>query len=83
MTTNAHAIVHRCHAAMCSVPVQPRFLMCRRHWALVPNELKLAVLRAYRPGQCDDKQPSREYLEAARRAINRVAQIEGFGEYYE
>jgi hypothetical protein len=51
--------------------------MCPRHWSLVPAQLKLAVIRNYRRGQCDDKRPSREWLEAAFAAIAAVAQLEG------
>lgn len=47
--------------------------MCLRHWRMVPVELQRAVWATYRPGQEVNKQPSREYLEAARAAINAVA----------
>jgi hypothetical protein len=51
--------------------------MCPAHWRLLPTRLKVAVLRAYRPGQEVDKQPSAEYLVAQRRAVMWVAVKEG------
>ena len=67
---------HICHAVGCSVPCQPEFLMCRKHWGLVPQVLKARVYRHYRRGQCDDKNPSRYWLEAAAEVIKYVAQRE-------
>jgi hypothetical protein len=60
---------HHCHARGCSTPCKPERLMCKRHWAMVPKELQKAVWDTYRPGQCDDKNPSREWHEAADAAI--------------
>jgi len=54
------------------MPVRPEMLMCLHHWRLVPGLLKAAVTATYRPGQCDDKNPSAAYLKAARAAINAV-----------
>lgn len=67
---------HRCHARGCAMKVAPEMLMCRRHWGMVPRRLQLAVWHAYRPGQCDDKRPSREWLGAADAAIEAVAMVE-------
>jgi hypothetical protein len=50
--------------------------MCLRHWRLVPGPLQKAVWRTYRRGQEVDKNPSTEYLDAARNAINAVAAAE-------
>lgn len=43
--------------------------MCRRHWFMVPKDIQRAVWTHYRAGQCKDKKPSDEYLEAALSAI--------------
>ena len=51
--------------------------MCRPHWLLVPRPLRDSVLAAYRPGQCDDWNPSRAYCEAAKAAVEAVAATEG------
>lgn len=68
---------HHCHATGCATSCPPRMLMCRKHWFMVPPRLQEAVWRHYRPGQCDDKNPSREWHEAADAAIGYVAIREG------
>jgi hypothetical protein len=51
-------------------------LMCARHWRMVPKALQNAVWSTYRPGQERTKDPSPEYLVAARSAIDAVAERE-------
>lgn len=51
--------------------------MCFRHWKIVPREIQRLVWRHYRPGQCDDKNPSEEWHQAADAAIRAVARAEG------
>jgi hypothetical protein len=68
---------HFCHARNCTVRCKPEFLMCGRHWGLVPAKLQRAVWATYRSGQCDDKCPSEEWHEAADAAIAAVALREG------
>lgn len=68
---------HTCHANLCNAPCRPEHLMCPRHWAMVPGALKDAVCSHYRPGQCRDMRPSREWLDAAKLAVAKVAQAEG------
>lgn len=51
--------------------------MCRAHWDLVPNSIRVAVVANYRRGQCDDKAPSGAWVRAARAAITAVAVREG------
>lgn len=70
-------MVHRCHAVGCVRPVPPEMLMCRTHWRMVPKHLQRGVWAHYRHGQCDDKNPSREWHAAADAAIRFVAQREG------
>lgn len=67
---------HHCHAIGCAVIVVPERLMCKRHWSLVPRPLQQAVWQHYRPGQCDDMRPSREWHTAADAAIKHVAKLE-------
>ncbi len=67
---------HRCHARDCSAVVLPEKLMCGTHWRMVPRVLQEAVLQFYRPGQCDDKRPSRVWLYVARAAVEAVAETE-------
>lgn len=68
---------HHCHATGCEIPVPPRMLMCKRHWLWVHPLLRKEVFRTYRPGQCDDKQPSEEWRTAAFAAVGYVALREG------
>lgn len=69
-------MTHLCHAKDCAVVVEPRLLMCARHWRMVPADLRAAVLATYRKGQEIDKRPSKAYARAARAAINAVAALE-------
>lgn len=51
--------------------------MCLKHWRMVPVKLQRAVWRHYRPGQCDDRDPSSDWHKAADAAIGYVARLEG------
>lgn len=44
---------------------------------MVPQPSKDAVLNHYRPGQCNDMRPSREWIDAAKLAVAQVAAAEG------
>ena len=67
---------HHCHARGCMVATRPEMLMCRRHWFMVPKPLRDRVWATYRPGQCDDKQPSAAWFAVANAAIAAVASKE-------
>lgn len=66
-------MVHHCHAIHCGTKCKPEFLMCARHWRMVPLAQQRAVYAAYRVGQCDDKRFSGAWLIAADTAIASVA----------
>ena len=68
---------HRCHARDCRVAVRPELLMCLKHWRMVPKFIQRAVWRHYREGQCDDKDGTKEWMQAADAAIGFVARAEG------
>jgi hypothetical protein len=68
---------HTCHANACGAHCRPEHLMCPKHWSMVPEASKAAVLRHYRPGQCNDMRPSSEWIAAAKRAVLLVAIAEG------
>jgi hypothetical protein len=70
-------MAHTCHATGCEAPVPPEMWGCRKHWYQVPHPIRIRIVRAYRAGQCEDWQPSREYLVAAREAVVAVAEREG------
>jgi hypothetical protein len=67
---------HHCHIPDCNTVVPPRLLMCARHWRMVPKAQQGSVGLYYRPGQENDKNPSVEYLRAARAAIAAVQDFE-------
>jgi len=67
---------HVCHAAGCRTPVHPKMFMCRPHWFRLPKPMRDAIWAAYRPGQEIRKDPSPEYIKAARAAIDHIAQLE-------
>ena len=68
---------HYCHAKGCGIPTKPQFLMCPKHWSMVPWSLKKRVWEAYNPGQEQKKNPTQRYLIVADLAINAVAYKEG------
>ena len=68
---------HPCHAEGCEVEVPPRMLMCIKHWRMVPRPLQALVWRHYVPGQEIRKDPTREYLEVQKQAVEIVARLEG------
>lgn len=59
---------HRCHAPGCRTGVTPDRFACILHWWMLPRRLRDAIQAAYRPGQENDKRPSKQYLKAARAA---------------
>ena len=50
--------------------------MCYAHWKKVPRKIQLAVWKHYRAGQCDDKDFTREWAQAADAAIGYIAMLE-------
>ena len=70
-------MAHHCHATECKAKVPPKMWGCRKHWFMVPKPIRDRILAHYRPGQCDDWEPSMEYLIAAREAVVAVATQEG------
>jgi hypothetical protein len=50
--------------------------MCGKHWRMVPKPLRDAVWATYVPGQEIRKDPTPEYLDITREAIDAVADKE-------
>ncbi len=69
-------MLHTCHAIGCNRQVPAQAIMCRPHWFMVPKPLREEISLTYRPGHEIDKEPSAEYLDAARRAKQAVAEKE-------
>jgi hypothetical protein len=72
---------HHCHVTKCETPCPPRHLMCQRHWAMVPGNLRNGVNLYFNPTQCRTQGkrdlPSSAWLKAARAALNYVSKLEG------
>jgi hypothetical protein len=51
--------------------VPPKLWGCRRHWFRLPARLRAKIWAAYRPGQEITKDPSPEYIQAAREVRDR------------
>ncbi len=58
--------VHTCHWPGCPKAVQPRVWGCRPHWYALPKYLRDRIWATYRAGQEITKDPSPEYIRAAR-----------------
>lgn len=69
-------MTHYCHAKDCKAICKPEFLMCPRHWRMVPRGIQTLVWKHYRLGQCIDKRPSEAWHAAADLAIASVARLE-------
>lgn len=69
---------HHCHASRCRSIVPPAMFMCKKHWFMLPQAMRDAVWREYRPGQEERKvQVSAAYLLVTEEAENYIATLEG------
>lgn len=57
---------HHCHWPGCEKQVPPAMWGCKAHWFKLPQRLRNAIWRAYRPGQEIDGTPSAEYVAVSR-----------------
>lgn len=57
---------HHCHWPGCTAHVAPAAWGCKKHWYMLPLDLRRKVWAAYRAGQEQTKTPSRAYIEVAR-----------------
>ncbi len=57
---------HLCHWPGCEIEVPPKLWGCSKHWFSLPVGLRRAIWATYRPGQEITKDPSPEYIAAAR-----------------
>lgn len=65
-----------CHAVDCNIRIPRGFLMCPRHWYMVPQSLRKEVWREHRLGQEETGAYTQQWVDVARKAINYVAQLE-------
>jgi len=78
--------MHYCQAKSCTLEIPRVVLMCRPHWAMVPNPLKNAVNRTWRALNValrstvltahDKAQALRDYEAARAEAISAIAVLE-------
>lgn len=59
---------HTCHWPSCKLEVAPSLWGCRKHWFMLPADIRYAIIKAYVPGQEIAKTPSKEYIKAANKA---------------
>jgi len=57
---------HHCHWPGCEKQVPPAMWGCKKHWFMLPKELRDQIWKTFEPGQEVDCSPSREYVQAAR-----------------
>ena len=69
---------HRCHALGCRSICSKRFLMCGRHWKMVPLALQLEVYAGYaeRSSRTNIDRTWVRWWRAAHRAMHAVAVLE-------
>jgi hypothetical protein len=65
---------HHCHWTGCTAKVPPAMWGCKRHWSKLPEPIRQAIWRSFRPGQEISKTPSAAYVEAARAARDWIAE---------
>ncbi|MGF6636797.1 hypothetical protein OKW39_003948 [Paraburkholderia sp. MM6662-R1] len=61
--------MHRCPWPGCGQIVPRNTWGCRRHWYVLPNDLRAWIGRAYRQGIARGEHPSRSYRDAHRAAL--------------
>jgi hypothetical protein len=57
---------HTCHWPDCETLVPPAMWGCNKHWFTLPREMRVKIWQTYRPGQEIAKNPSADYLDAAK-----------------
>ena len=65
--------VRRCSAKQCEAMVKPSLLMCRRHWFMVPADIRSRVWDHYQAGQEVRGGATDEYFAAVKDAVDAVA----------
>lgn len=68
---------HHCHWHGCNQQVPPAMWGCKKHWFMLPRNLRAEIWRCYQPGQEVDMTPSAEYVAVARRVQKWIADYEG------
>lgn len=61
--------MHTCHATDCEKEVPSKLFMCHTHWYALTKAHRDAIWAAYRTGQEARKDPSPQYMQVAKLAI--------------
>ena len=67
---------HHCHWPGCTRQVPPAMWGCVGHWRTLPDHLRTAIWRAYRPGQEVKGTPSASYVAVARAVQDWIKEYE-------
>lgn len=73
-SATGHDPRHTCHWPGCTRVVPPAMWGCRAHWFKLPKRIRDRIWRTFEPGQEIAKDPSAEYLAAAREAQAWIAE---------
>lgn len=65
---------HTCHWPGCRLKVAPASWGCYRHWMMLPRAIREEIWATFRPGQEITKTPSRDYVAAAQKAQEWIAE---------
>lgn len=65
---------HTCHWPGCTRQVPPAMWGCKPHWFTLPASLRGLIWRTFREGQEVNGTPSRNYLDAARKVQDWIAE---------
>jgi hypothetical protein len=63
---------HECAALGCRVTVAGKFLMCPKHWNMVPRAVQTAIWREFFSGQRKGTHPTEGWRDAMAEAITEV-----------
>jgi hypothetical protein len=64
---------HYCHWPNCDKLVPPAMWGCKKHWFMLPKEIRDEIWRCFQPGQEISKTPSHEYIAIAERTEQWIA----------
>lgn len=63
---------HYCKAPGCKQKVDNCFLMCHKHWYMVPREIRNEIWRTYQPMSWGDLDLFERYVRATEQAIESI-----------
>jgi len=64
---------HTCHWPGCTQSVPPAMWGCKRHWFMLPKNLRDKIWEAYKPGQEIKKNPTKKYIKVVQEVQKWIA----------